>query len=72
MHSYRYNARGQDQGQDDNGQSIQVMHHMIHGVPHGVWEVEGDFVDNLSKLLTALSSIAAPSTGTLTKNVHKF
>ena len=28
--------------------------------------------DNLSKLLTALSTIAAPSAGTLTKNVHKF
>ena len=28
--------------------------------------------DNLSKLLTALSVIAAPSAGTLTKNVHKF
>ena len=28
--------------------------------------------DNLSKLLSALSAIAAPSAGTLTKNVHKF
>ena len=28
--------------------------------------------DNLSKLLTALSVIAAPSAGTLTRNVHKF
>ena len=28
--------------------------------------------DNLSKLLTALSAIAAPSASTLTKNVHKF
>ena len=28
--------------------------------------------DNLSKLLTPLSTIAALSTGTLTKNVHKF
>ena len=28
--------------------------------------------DNLSKLLTALSAIAAPSAGTLPKNVHKF
>ena len=28
--------------------------------------------DNLSKLLAALSAIAAPSAGTLTKNVHKF
>ena len=28
--------------------------------------------DNLSKLLTAISAIAAPSAGTLTKNVHKF
>ena len=28
--------------------------------------------NDLSKLLTALSTIAAPSAGTLTKNVHKF
>ena len=28
--------------------------------------------DNLSKLLSALSAIAAPSAGTLPKNVHKF
>ena len=28
--------------------------------------------DNLSKLLTALSTIAAPSAGNLTKNVHNF
>ena len=28
--------------------------------------------DNLLKLLTVLSVIAAPSDGTLTKNVHKF
>ena len=28
--------------------------------------------DNLSKLLTALSVIAASSAGTLTKNVHNF
>ena len=28
--------------------------------------------DNLSKLLTALSTIAALGAGTLTKNVHKF
>ena len=28
--------------------------------------------DNLLKLLSALSAIAAPSAGTLTKNVHKF
>ena len=28
--------------------------------------------DNLSKLLSALSAIAAPSAGTHPKNVHKF
>ena len=28
--------------------------------------------DNLLKLLSALSAIAAPSAGTLPKNVHKF